>query len=83
MRGADVRKSVRITFAESVKGTSKKIDIEFKDSCQKCNGTGAKPGTQPETCPKCGGKGQVVYTQQSFLGPPFTPGSPLPCILTL
>lgn len=68
MRGADVRKSVRITFAESVKGTSKKIDIEFKDSCQKCNGTGAKPGTQPETCPKCGGKGQVVYTQQSFLG---------------
>ena len=54
MRGADVRKSVRITFAESVKGTSKKIDIEFKDSCQKCNGTGAKPGTQPETCPKCG-----------------------------
>lgn len=68
MRGADVRKSVRITFAESVKGTSKKIDIEFKDPCQKCNGTGAKPGTQPETCPKCGGKGQVVYTQQSFLG---------------
>ena len=30
--------------------------------------TGAKPGTTPETCPKCGGKGQVVFTQQSFFG---------------
>ena len=33
-----------------------------------CNGTGAKPGTSPETCQKCGGKGQVVYTSQSFFG---------------
>ena len=32
------------------------------------HGSGAKPGTQPETCPKCGGKGQVVYTQQSLFG---------------
>ena len=36
--------------------------------CPKCNGTGAKPGTSPETCSKCGGKGQVVYTQLSFFG---------------
>lgn len=67
-RGADVRVNVRITFAESVTGTSKKIDVTLKDSCTKCNGTGAKPGTQPQTCSKCGGKGQVVYTQQSMLG---------------
>lgn len=68
MRGADVRTSVRITFAESVTGTTKQIDVTIKDPCSKCNGTGAKPGTQPETCGKCGGKGQVVYTQQSILG---------------
>lgn len=68
MRGADVRTSVRITFAESVSGTSKQIEVTIKDPCPKCNGTGAKPGTQPETCGKCGGKGQVVYTQQSILG---------------
>ncbi len=68
MRGADIRASVRITFAESVTGTSKKLEITLKDPCPKCNGTGAKPGTQPETCNKCGGKGQVVYTQQSFFG---------------
>lgn len=67
-RGADVRVNVRITFAESVTGTSKKIDVTLKDPCSKCNGTGAKPGTQPQTCSKCGGKGQVVYTQQSMLG---------------
>lgn len=67
-RGADVRVNVRITFAESVTGTSKKIDVTLKDPCAKCNGTGAKPGTQPQTCSKCGGKGQVVYTQQSMLG---------------
>lgn len=68
MRGADVRVSVRITFAESVSGTSKKIEVSLKDPCEKCNGTGAKAGTKPETCSKCGGKGQVVYTQQSMFG---------------
>lgn len=68
MRGADVRTTVRITFAEAVAGTSKKIDVTLKDPCQHCNGTGAKPGTQPETCGRCGGKGQIVYTQQSILG---------------
>ena len=68
MRGADVRTTVRITFAEAVTGTSKQIEVTLKDPCQHCNGTGAKPGTQPETCGKCGGKGQVVFTQQSILG---------------
>ncbi len=34
---------------------------------QTCHGTGAKPGTSPETCPKCGGTGQVVFTQQSHV----------------
>ena len=46
----------------------KKIDVILKDPCPKCNGTGAKPGTTPETCSKCGGKGQVVYSQQSLFG---------------
>ena len=68
MRGSDVRTNVRITFAESVTGTSKKIDIVPKETCNTCHGTGAKPGTSPENCSKCGGKGQVVYTQQSLFG---------------
>lgn len=66
MRGANVRKSIRITFEEAVFGCEKELDLILKDPCETCNGTGAKPGTSPETCPKCGGRGQVVYTSQSF-----------------
>ena len=68
MKGANIRKGVRITFEEAVFGCEKELEVVIKDPCSKCNGTGAKPGTSPETCPKCGGKGQVVYTQQSFFG---------------
>ena len=68
MKGANIRKGVRITFEEAIFGCEKELDIVLKDPCTKCNGTGAKPGTSPETCSKCGGKGQVVYTSQSFFG---------------
>ncbi len=68
MKGANVRKGVRITFEEAVFGCEKELDVILKEPCTTCNGTGAKPGTSPETCSKCGGKGQVVYTQQSFFG---------------
>ena len=68
MKGANIRKSIRITFEEAVFGCEKEIDLILKDPCEDCNGTGAKPGTSPETCPKCGGRGQVVYTSQSFFG---------------
>ena len=68
MKGASIRKSIRITFEEAVFGCEKELDLILKDPCEDCNGTGAKPGTSPETCPKCGGRGQVVYTSQSFFG---------------
>nr|WP_294490778.1 molecular chaperone DnaJ [uncultured Mediterraneibacter sp.] len=68
MKGANIRKSIRITFEEAVFGCEKELDLILKDPCDDCQGTGAKPGTSPETCPKCGGRGQVVYTSQSFFG---------------
>lgn len=68
MKGANIRTSVRITFEEAVFGVEKEIELTLKDECKTCHGTGAKPGTSPETCTKCGGKGQVVFTQQSFFG---------------
>ena len=68
MKGANLRTSVRITFEEALFGTEKEIELTVKEECKTCHGTGAKPGTSPETCPKCGGKGQVVFTQQSFFG---------------
>lgn len=68
MKGANIRKSIHITFEEAVFGCKKELEVILKDPCTTCGGTGAKPGTSPETCPKCGGKGQVVYTSQSFFG---------------
>ena len=68
MKGANIRTSVRITFEEAIFGCEKEIELNTKDECKTCNGSGAKPGTSPETCSKCNGKGQVVFTQQSFFG---------------
>ena len=68
MKGANLRTSVRISFEEAVFGCEKEIEMVLKDECKTCHGTGAKPGTSPETCPKCNGKGKVVFTQQSFFG---------------
>ena len=67
-KGANLRASVRITFEESITGLEKELEIVLKDECGTCHGTGAKPGTTPETCPKCGGKGKVMYSQQSLFG---------------
>jgi molecular chaperone DnaJ len=67
-KGANIRASVRITFEEAVFGCEKELELKLKDPCPTCKGTGAKPGTTAQMCPKCGGKGQVVFTQQSFFG---------------
>ena len=68
MQGEDIRTSMRITFEEAVAGCKKEIELTVKEECKSCKGTGAKAGTSPETCSKCGGKGQVVFTQQSMFG---------------
>ncbi len=67
-RGANIETRVRITFDEAVKGVEKEIEITVKEDCFGCNGTGAKPGTSPETCSQCGGKGQVMMQRQSLFG---------------
>lgn len=68
MKGPNLRTGIRITFEESITGVEKEIELNLKEECNTCHGTGAKPGTHAETCSKCGGKGQVVYTQQSLFG---------------
>ena len=68
MRGADKTVDVRLTFEEAVFGTEKKIEVDSKEECKTCHGTGAKPGTSPETCPNCRGKGQVRVTTNSIFG---------------
>ena len=65
---ANIRKSVRITFEEAVFGCEKELDVVLKDPCPiPVTGQALRPGTSPETCPKCGGKGQVVYTSAVLL----------------
>lgn len=67
-RGASLRARVHISFEEAVFGCEKEIELVLKDECKTCHGTGAKPGTSPETCSKCNGKGRVVFSQQSLFG---------------
>ena len=68
MKGQNLRYSVNISFKEACFGVDKELNIPLKDECTSCHGTGAKAGTTPQTCSKCGGKGQVVFTQQSLFG---------------
>lgn len=67
-RGSDIGVGLRITFEEAIFGCEKEIELTLKDPCTKCHGTGAKEGTQPVTCGKCGGSGQIAITQQSLFG---------------
>lgn len=68
MKGASLQTGIRITFDEAMKGVEREIELNLKEECECCHGTGAKPGTSPEKCSKCGGKGQVAYTQQTLFG---------------
>lgn len=67
-KGANIRYRIKISFDEAVKGCTKNISLDLKDTCKTCNGSGAKAGTSPTTCGKCGGSGQVVMNQQSLFG---------------
>ena len=57
--GNDLQHRITITFEEAAFGCEKTIDFFRNENCEACGGTGAKPGTQPQTCPTCHGSGQV------------------------
>jgi len=65
-RGADLRYNLEISLEEAARGAEKTIRIPAQEECEPCHGTGAKPGTQPKTCPTCGGAGQVRIQQGFF-----------------
>ncbi|HRE18527.1 MAG TPA: molecular chaperone DnaJ [Rhodocyclaceae bacterium] len=65
-RGADLRYNLEITLEQAAKGTETKIRIPTMEVCEPCHGTGAKPGSQPKTCPTCNGSGQVRLQQGFF-----------------
>ncbi len=68
MRGADKTVDVRLTFEEAAFGVEKEIEVDSKEECKSCKGSGAKAGTTPDTCPNCKGKGQVRVTTNSIFG---------------
>ena len=68
MRGANVHATVRLSFEEAIFGCKKKITIDYKEECETCKGSGAKPGTSPETCPTCKGQGKIVKTSRTAFG---------------
>jgi len=67
-RGADLQYRVRLDFEEAVFGVEKEIEITRDETCSTCDGSGAKPGTSPQSCPQCGGRGEVRQTRQTLLG---------------
>ncbi|MDW8468346.1 MAG: molecular chaperone DnaJ [Burkholderiales bacterium] len=65
-RGADLRYNLEITLEQAARGFETRIRIPTLAACEACRGSGARPGTQPLTCPTCRGSGQVRIAQGPF-----------------
>ena len=67
-RGTPLEYRLAITLEEAAFGCEREIEITRAEHCSECQGTGSKPGTQPERCPNCDGAGQVRRVQASIFG---------------
>ena len=67
-RGSDIQSNIRISFQEAAKGCQKTLDIHRIEVCDRCSGTCAEPGTNVQTCPQCGGRGQVTSQRRMPFG---------------
>ncbi|GBF73749.1 molecular chaperone DnaJ [Paenibacillus sp. 598K] len=67
-RGNDLQYTMTIEFKEAVFGVEKNITIPRTENCDTCDGSGAKPGTRPETCTICRGTGQQEVAQNTPFG---------------
>jgi len=68
VRGADLRFNLTIEFEEAVLGVEREIEVTRDETCSRCHGNGAEPGTTPIRCPTCSGSGEVRQRQQTILG---------------
>ena len=66
MPGADLRYDLSLDFMEAVFGSETEIEIDKRQTCSDCEGSGCEPGTEPESCRHCGGTGQVSRSQGFF-----------------
>ncbi|MBU1211324.1 MAG: molecular chaperone DnaJ [Alphaproteobacteria bacterium] len=65
-RGSDLRYNMSITLDEAYSGKNAQIRVPTSVTCEKCTGTGAKPGSKPITCPTCSGAGKIRASQGFF-----------------
>lgn len=66
--GADMKLPLTLSLAEVATGVERTVTLKVLESCDKCEGSGAEPGTKPQTCGTCGGAGEVRRAQRSFFG---------------
>ncbi len=64
--GSDLRYDMQVKLEEAAFGAEKEIEIEKLDTCDKCHGSGAAPGSRTVSCPTCGGRGQVISSRGFF-----------------
>lgn len=66
--GTDMKLPLTLTLAEVATGVERTVTLKVLESCDKCEGSGAEPGTKPQTCGTCAGVGEVRRAQRSFFG---------------
>lgn len=67
-QGNDLRYDITLSFEEAIFGCKRTITVDRWTNCTTCGGTGAKPGTTVETCPRCHGTGRITTMQQTAFG---------------
>ena len=67
-RGQDALIRLEVDLAEAAFGTTHELKVDTAVLCPQCHGDGTAPGTRPVTCETCGGRGETVHVQRSFLG---------------
>ena len=65
-RGQDLETELHLAFDDAVRGATSTVRFRADATCHTCNGSGAAPGTQPETCPQCHGSGSIAVDQGPF-----------------
>src|SRR5256712_2133629 len=68
MRGADLRMEIEIDLLDAVQGRERVINVPRLETCERCRGSGAEPGSSISTCATCNGRGEVRQVQQSVFG---------------
>jgi molecular chaperone DnaJ len=67
-RGADLRHELTLTFEESIFGCEQELEVPRHEACETCTGSGLEPGTEPTTCPRCSGAGELRRATQTVFG---------------